>query len=138
MYMTINAKLCTCIGEYVKKKKILSQSNSLYIQVYILFNMKKKSSLESLYLFPFLLLIQFLLHGKLYLLKLTKSKTSWFFFFIAHIENKYKSAYVCTVSLQIKIVILIFFFLLWDEKYIHAWLGNEKLGQKNRFYSQIT
>lgn len=43
MYMTINAKLCTCIGEYVKKKKIfLSQSNSLYIQVYILFNMKKK------------------------------------------------------------------------------------------------
>lgn len=43
MYMTINAKLCTCIGEYVKKKKFfLSQSNSLYIQVYILFNMKKK------------------------------------------------------------------------------------------------
>lgn len=30
-----------------------------------------------------------------------------------------------------------FFFLLWDEKYIHAWLGNEKLSQKNRFYSQI-
>lgn len=30
-----------------------------------------------------------------------------------------------------------FFFLLWDEKYIHAWLGNEKLGPKNRFYSQI-
>lgn len=30
-----------------------------------------------------------------------------------------------------------FFFLLWDEKYIHAWLGNEKLGQKNRFYLQI-
>lgn len=109
--MTINAKLCTCIGEYVKKKYFfLSQSNSLYIQVYILFNMKKKSSLESLYLFPFLFLNQFLLHGKLYLLKLTKSKTSWFFFFIAHIENKYKSAYVCTVSLQIKIVILIFFF----------------------------
>lgn len=48
MYMTINAKLCTCIGEYVKKKIFLSQSNSLYIQVYILFNMKKKSSLESL------------------------------------------------------------------------------------------
>lgn len=22
MYMTIDAKLCTCIGEYVKKKKI--------------------------------------------------------------------------------------------------------------------
>lgn len=60
MYMTINAKLCTCIGEYVKKKNFfLSQSNSLYIQVYILFNMKKKSSLESLYLFPFLFFIQF-------------------------------------------------------------------------------
>lgn len=80
-----------------KKNFFLSQSNSFYIQVYILFNMKKNHHLR-VYLFPFLFFIQFLLHGKLYLLKLTKSKTSWFFFFIAHIENKYKSAYVCIPS----------------------------------------